>query len=223
MTLRTTTAVTSLVLLGCALSSAVLADGSDDSNAIGGYLGASLGISNIHQSFLDTGADTVRTFDDDRTGWKVLMGVRPIDWLGAELEYIDFGDARLGPSPLVAGDASAGKFFGAHGSATAGAGFLVGYLPLPPWFDLFAKAGVARLQTRYSYSGDYPNTYVNCPTACVPLNQFGTAQDNTDTSFAAGVGGQFHFGSFAARLEFERLTATDNPFLVSVGVTWTVP
>ncbi len=221
--LRTPTALAGLALLGCAVPfSQALADDtfSNTGNSVGYYIGASLGISHVEQSFLDIGSSTFRSFDDDRTGWKVLVGVRPIEWLGAEVEYIDFGNAHLGPSPLVAGVPSAGEFYGAHASATAGAGFAVGYLPLPPYVDLFGKLGVARLETRYSYSGNYLETYVNCATSCTPLGQFGFVQDHTDTALAYGVGAQVHFGPFAARLEGERLSGTGSPFLVSVGVTW---
>ncbi len=223
MTLRTFAVLASLALLGCmALSGPALADDAEsDSNTVGYYIGAGLGISHLHQSFFDQGALTERSFDNDRTGWKVLVGLRPIEWLGAEIEYVDFGSAHIGPSPLSpAGAANSGEFYGAHASATAGAGFAVAYLPLPPWVDLFGKLGVSRLETRYSYSGNYPNTFINCATTCVPLGPFGTAQDNADTSFAVGIGAQVHFGQFAARLEGERFGGPDSPYLISIGITW---
>ncbi len=222
---RTPTALlaTLALLSGAALSTALADDASGDTNGIGYYVGASLGISNVHQSFFDAGAATLRRFDASRTGWKVLAGVRPIDWLGAEVEYLDFGTTHLGPSLLSAGNPSAGVFNGGHASASAGAGFAVAYLPLPPALDLFGKVGFARLETRYSYSGNYPNTNVNCSTSCSPLAPLGAVQDNSDTGLALGVGAQMHLGPFAARLEGERLSGLGGTYLVSLGVTWAPP
>ncbi len=223
MTLRTSAALASLGLLGSvALAGPALAqDTGSDINPIGYYFGASLGIAHIDQTFFDRGALVERSFNDNRTGWKVLMGIRPIEWLGAEVEYLDFGNGHLGPSLLSPGSPSSGEFYGAHGSATAGAGFAVAYLPLPPSVDLFGKVGVARLETRYSYSGNYPDTLTSCTSSCPPLAPFGAVQDNTDTNVAFGVGAQMHFGRFAARLEGERFDGLGNPYLVSLGVTWT--
>ncbi len=222
-----TVLLASLALLGgAALSAQALADGdSPDANLLGAYVGASVGASHIDQGFLDQGLldqgfDDFRSFEDSRFGWKVLMGLRPLEWLGAEGEYIDFGDANLGASPLplaAGGGTSGAEFYGARASATAGAGFAVGYLPMGPWADLFGKIGFARLQTRYSYSGDYPT---GCGGSCVTLRQIVVLQDSTDTSAAYGAGVQFHFGAFAARLEYERMSGTWQPGLVSIGIIW---
>ncbi len=221
--LRTSTALASLALLGSAAlcAHALADDGSEGGNDVGYYLGASLGISNLDQSFYDEGLGAVRHFNDSRTGWKVLMGVRPLEWLGAEVEYLDFGDAHLGRSLLVpGGPVSDGVFYGGHASATAGAGFLVGYLPLPPALDLFGKLGVSRLQARDSYAANYPDTYVNCAVACTPVGAVSVAQNATATGLAVGAGAQIHLGAFAARLEGERFNGAGGTYLVSIGVTW---
>ncbi len=217
-----TVLLASLALLGgAALSAQALADGDSlDSNLLGGYIGASVGASHIDQGFLDQGLfeegiDDFRSFEDSRFGWKVLMGLRPLAWFGAEGEYIDFGDTNLGASP-IAGPSGA-EFYGAHASATAGAGFAVGYLPLSSALDFFGKIGFARLQTRFSYAGDYPT---GCGGSCVTLHQVLVSQDSTDTEFAYGAGAQFHFGAFAARLEYERVNGPLQPGLVSIGIIW---
>lgn len=210
----------SLALLsGAALSTHALADGdSSDSNGVGYYVGAGVGASHVDQSFFDSGADDFRSFEDSRLGWKVLMGLRPLQWLGAEGEYINFGDANLGASPLPGvGLPSGAEFYGAHASATAGAGFAVAYLPLPPAVDLFGKVGFARVQTRFNYAGNYPT---DCGPSCPALRQIVVVQDGTNTGVAYGAGAQIHFGAFAARLEYERVSGTWQPGLLSIGLTW---
>ncbi|MGB6449699.1 MAG: outer membrane beta-barrel protein [Steroidobacteraceae bacterium] len=220
-----TVLLASLALLGgAALSSQVLADGdSSDGNSVGYYIGAGVGATHIDQNFFDSGIDDFRSFDDSRFGWKVLMGLRPIEWLGAEAEYIDFGDTNLGASPLplsAGGGTSGAEFYGAHASATAGAGFAVAYLPLPPSVDLFGKLGFARVQTRYSYAGDYPTDCGGSGSTCTTLRQIAVVQDNTNTGVAYGAGAQFHFGAFAVRLEYERVNGAWQPGLLSLGLTW---
>ena len=220
-----TALLASLALLsGAALSTHALADGdSSDSNSVGYYIGAGVGASHFEQGFFDVGADDFRSFEDSRFGWKVLMGLRPLEWLGAEAEYIDFGNANLGASPLPGvGLPSGAEFYGAHASATAGAGFAVAYLPLPPAVDLFGKLGFARVQTRYNYAGNYPAAYfpATCGGSCSGLRQVVVVQDATNTGVAYGAGAQIHFGAFAARLEYERVSGAWQPGLLSLDLTW---
>ncbi|MGH8149596.1 MAG: outer membrane beta-barrel protein [Steroidobacteraceae bacterium] len=210
------------------LSTAALADDNPfaQANPLGFYVGGAVGESMLDQRFFDEGADAVRNFGQDRFGWKVLVGVRPLPWLGAEAEYIDFGNAHLGPALLdPSSGPSGGQFFGARGSASAGALFAVGYLPLPPWFDLFGKIGFARLQTRYTYAGDYPNSDICTASGCTSVGGISLAQDTDETHLAYGGGVQFHLGpAFATRVEFERLNGlAGDPYLVSVGLTWMPP
>src|SRR5262245_19075656 len=51
----------------------------------GVYLGAAVAQSKVDY---DTGASR---FDGDDTKFKVIGGVRPLDWLAIEVNYIDFG------------------------------------------------------------------------------------------------------------------------------------
>ncbi len=69
-------------------------------------------------------------FDDEDGGYKLLVGWRPIDNFGVEVNYIDHGDATIGDARLGAETLS---------------GFAVGYLALPV-VDLFAKAGATSWQ-----------------------------------------------------------------------------
>ena len=51
----------------------------------GVYLGAA-----VSQSKIDYDAGTSR-FDGDDTKFKIIAGVRPLDWLAIEVNYVDFG------------------------------------------------------------------------------------------------------------------------------------
>lgn len=66
--------------------------------------------------------------DDSGAGYKVFAGIRPINRLGAEAEYVNFGKA---------------KAVGASVDHDAFGAFLIGYLPLPALADLYGKVGAA--------------------------------------------------------------------------------
>lgn len=116
-----TLAMAALTLLGC--TAAVAADN-------GFYLGGALG-----QSKADVRIGSFN-FDDSHAGYKMFAGLRPIDRLGAEAEYIDFGSSQTA-STTVDHDAFAA--------------FLVGYVPLP-LVDLYGKVGVSRWSSDIRFS-----------------------------------------------------------------------
>jgi opacity protein-like surface antigen len=216
------------ILTGSLLSPLALADGDwfDTGNPLNFYVGAGIGAASVHNGFLDQGSGTFRSFPDQtRFGWKVLMGIRPVPLLGAELEYLDLGSARLGSSAFVPGNPNAGEFLGASTTARAGAGFLMGYLPLASSkMDVFGKVGVARLQMPYRYTDAVPQA---CPPGssaetCSPFMQAFFSQHGVDTGPAYGGGAQVHIDAFAVRAEYERInTGIGDPYLLSVGFTWT--
>lgn len=149
----------------------------------GFYLGAALGQSETRLQ------ESSINFKDTSAGYKLIAGIRPIDLLAVELSYIDFGSASDG---------------GASADSKAGAGFLVGYLPLPlPLLDVYGKAGAAAWK-------------VDARNPLVSLRDSGS-------SFAWGAGAGVHFRSFGARLEYEKFSHSDsrNLELLSLGVTWT--
>jgi opacity protein-like surface antigen len=119
------------------------------------------------------------------TSWKAYAGVRPLNWLAVEADYIDLGSAI---SPLNAGP------FGGTGSAsisgyTWGA-YAVGFLPIPlPTVDIFGKAGVAL--SRF-------DSWIYVPGA-------GHGGASNGTGFAWGAGVQAHIKIVGARLEYEDL------------------
>ena len=116
--------VAALAGLGALAGSANAADN-------GFYLGASVGRSNV-----DIQDGPVR-IDDDDTGFKLIAGFRPLDWLGVELNYVDFGEPENGTLK-------------AEGNAISA--FAVGFLPLGP-VDLYAKAGLVNSDTKVKVRG----------------------------------------------------------------------
>ncbi len=200
-------------LLVCAVAAPVSAD-----NLLGFYAGGGIGESTVRS---DNGFDPDYPTDSHphHTAWKAMAGVRPIPFLGAEAEYIDFGHPGSADSASVDG-----RYYGLNADSHPKAGVLygVGYLPLPtvPAFDLFAKVGVARLETNLnSYS----------PAACTGSDPAGTCvppilsrQHAWQTKAAYGAGAQVHFFGLAVRGEYERINSTyGDPDAFMISATWT--
>jgi opacity protein-like surface antigen len=199
------TLLATLAVGACAASTAALAD-----NPAGFYVGAGVGYSTIRSD--DPAYGLPGYFNDHQTAWKVIAGVRPIPFVGAEFEYIDFGH----PSH----DYSYRDFnnYGLNSHPRASALFGVGYLPLPiPFVDVYGKAGVARLQTSVTtFQGQGCSAYGPCT---------GTyfRRDQTDNRFAYGVGVQSkYWWGVTFRAEYERISSQfGDPDAVTVSATWT--
>jgi len=74
-----------------------------DSNPLGLYVGGSIGRSDVRT---DVGLFPIYSFDQAQTAWKVLVGLRPIPLIAAELAYVDLGhptsSSNLGATTLQA-------------------------------------------------------------------------------------------------------------------------
>ena len=89
------------------------------------YIGASLGDANVD---IDQGIAQV---DESDTGFKIVAGIRPLDWFGIEASYVNFGEPKQnGFSTKTDGITGFGVFF----------------VPVGP-VDLFAKGGVISFDT----------------------------------------------------------------------------
>lgn len=184
-------------------------------NPLGLYVGFGAGIGNVQNDHVDYNPFAFPgTYHDHDAAWKVLGGLRPISLVGAELEYIDFGNA--GGNSGLYGDAYLTSV-SAHPKAAVL--YALGYLPLPlPFIDVYGKLGVARLETN--------NTYLTAcaaaatgDTSC-PVTQSRFDQQNTKLAYGAGV--QAKFQDFAFRGEYERISSTyGDPSALMVSVTWT--
>jgi hypothetical protein len=154
------------------------------------------------------------SFARHATGWEGFAGIRPLPFVGAEAEYIDFGSSgstnvyRI-PAP-----------YSGITHPTATALFAVGYLPIPlPYLDVFAKAGVAELRSNVNISG----VLGACGPGCDPvyLDNFESSVKGTYARPAYGAGLQIRLGSFALRTTYERISVnTGDPDLLSLGVSW---
>jgi len=202
--------------------SASAQEGPTPGNPLGVYVGAGLGLSDIRQDSVpdDGGLGLNRS----TVGWDAFVGVRPLPYLGAEVGYLDFGNGRswqYAPSYGIGPNEAR-----LHESADAPVAFAVGYIPLQPWWDLYLKAGGARLHK--SWYTVTPGPEWPPANFCVLAgpNQCYLSGENSSWDFAYGVGTQWKFGPVAWRLEYERVNATGSdsggdPDLLSVGVSWT--
>jgi hypothetical protein len=150
------------------------------------YLGASVGQSNVE---LDDEID----FAADATGYKVILGWRPLDWLAVEGNYVDLGSG----DDSVAGEKVESDIDGLTLSA-------VGFLPVGP-VDMYARAGVIDWDAEVR----------------VPDLDIRSEGDGTDLAY--GVGVQFRVWGLSIRGEYERfeIDDADRVDFLSVGLTYT--
>lgn len=114
------TVLTAIALLGSS-ASALAAD-----NGI--YFGGSIGQAQVKVD--DIAGISTADFDADDTGFKIIAGIRPLDWFGVEANYVNFGEPE---------DTVLGQRLKADGDGISA--FAVGFLAVGP-VDLFAKGGL---------------------------------------------------------------------------------
>jgi hypothetical protein len=187
---------------------------------LGLYVGAAAGQATVRADglhFVDlTGSplDGPVSISENDTGWKIMLGVRPISLIGAELEYIDFGHPTLSHTP-----GGFGLSYRADLRATAPSVFGMLYAPIPArTFDLYGKVGISSLHSTVNATGSYGcSPPLLCP---VGLTE-DIHRDRTDTRLAYGAGLQVKLARFAIRAEYERISAsTGDPSLISLGLIW---
>jgi opacity protein-like surface antigen len=171
--------------------------GAQAANPVGLYAGGAFG-----QARVDASLPNAAQFSENHSTYKIMVGVRPIGVLGAELAYVDFGHPGHSNGTLVSDVAMKGE--------TA---FGMFYFPVPV-VDVYAKAGLARLQSTAGVG-------FACLPICLLAPQFPTVS-RTNTSWAGGAGVQLKLGAAGIRAEYERFNAAGgNPYLLSLGATWT--
>lgn len=112
----------------------------------GFYLGASVGQANLKIDDLTNGTFANDDFDADDTAFKLIAGIRPLDWFGVEAAYVNFGEPE---------DTVLGQKLKADGDGISA--FAVGFLATGP-VDLFAKAGLISWDSKISGSFDDDGT-----------------------------------------------------------------
>lgn len=155
----------------------------------------------ITRTSFDTSSDFVQdapddfSIDDDDNGYKLIAGIRPLDWLAIEANYVDFGSVSEGDD-ILGGEFELSGFDA----------FAVGFLPLP-FVDIYGKVGVIRwdADARVSLGG----------------TTFSDSESGTDIAWGGGV--QARLGSLAGRLEYERFEVddTEEVAMITLGVTYT--
>jgi opacity protein-like surface antigen len=131
-------------------------------------------------------------FDLDDTGFKLIVGFRPLDLFAVEANYIDLGsdNADVLGFPVEV-----------DGKAYAGFGLL--FLALP-FVDLYAKAGLAHWELDGSVSG------------------LGSASDSdTEFAYGAGVQVRFLSLGVRLEYESFDIQDTDGADLITLGFTYT--
>jgi opacity protein-like surface antigen len=156
-----------------------------------------------------------------KTGWKAILGLRPLSVIGAEAEYLDFGNAS-GSASIPATALSEGINATVSSHPKAAAVFAMGYLPIPlPFLDIFAKAGAARLKSSVN-----ANAKVTCPTSlnCIQAVVPPYSASGSSTRFAYGAGLQVKVAGLAVRAEYERISANGggDADLLSLALTWSL-
>ena len=184
-------------------------------NPLGFYFGGGLGESTVRSD--DASYGYPGYYDDHQFAWKAIAGIRPISLLGAEFEYIDFGQPgrhRYNDYHYDYG------YYGTDSHPRAQVLYGVGYLPIPvPFVDFFVKAGVARLKTTLNDFESVPCTDAG---GCAPTFALTGHHAVTETRFAygAGVQSQLPFG-FTVRAEYERIASRDgDPDALLVSAVW---
>lgn len=196
-----------------AIASALAADPS------GFYVGAAYGRAHVEAGPISTpdgfgGTVLLDAPAFTHSAYQIMLGVRPVSFLGAEVTYMDFGQ-RFWPTP------QAGLFIKAGQASQKGEGvFAMLYLPVPV-VNVYVKAGLSRITTDLSAVYEYFGVD-NC--AFTPCHYTSIADNTTDTRFAAGAGLQWKLGDWGIRGEYERFdAAAANPSLISIGIAWSPP
>ena len=171
-------------------------------NPLGLYVGAGAGQTHLR---IDEPAFYYNSFDDTHAGWTAFAGLQPLPFLGAELQYLDFGHASRPHEQFEY--SSRARALALFGTGTASL----------PFVDLYAKAGLGRLQTKTSLLSENPH-------ACVDTHVcFDNAPrlDKTAARFGWGLGAQFKLSSLRIRAEYVRFSAPDgDPDLLSAALLW---
>jgi opacity protein-like surface antigen len=138
-------------------------------------------------------------------GWTAFAGLQPLPFLGAELQYLDFGHTAQG----IAGP------YPYYQHAHALAVFATGAVPLP-FVDLYAKVGAGLVHTRTSAT-------VQSGIECI-LHFCQGVEDKDDTHFGWGLGARFKLpklSSLALQAEYVRFSVPyGDPDLLSVALLW---
>ena len=138
----------------------------------GFYLGAGI----TKTEFDPDDLDTVKL---DDSSFKVIAGIRPLDWIAFEVNYVDLGSDSQALAPGVTSKLDA--------SAVTGSVLLLKEFQI---VDVYARAGLAHWKLDGSITGQ-------------------DSDSETGDEFTYGVGVGVHFGSIGVRAEYEKFEIND--------------
>ena len=140
-----------LAIGACAASTTALAE-----DPLGFYVGGGVGESTIRSD--DPGYGLPGYYNDHQTAFQGVLGIRPLSFVGAEVEYIDFGQRQrqtTATTPTITSyfecddsHPQVRTVLYRHGIPAASA---------LPFLDVYGKAGVARLADAISTTYAYPS------------------------------------------------------------------
>lgn len=197
-----------LALTPCALLAVTVARADD---LLGLYFGAGYGQAHIRAEsgqIIPQSTGSLAGVDMTHSAFKAIAGIRPLSFVGAEVSYMDFGQASSitgEPVPGLPGVVVNSEQVSQKGETA----FALLYLPVPI-VDVYLKGGLSRITTEFgvSYTG-------------LGAGMLSAAHDSTDTAFAYGAGLQWKLGQWAVRGEYERFSAAGaNPSLLSISMTF---
>jgi OOP family OmpA-OmpF porin len=182
-------AIAAFAALGLAAVPAFAAD-------TGPYIGAGVGqfSTQLDSVYIDDEGALEFGFDESDVGFKVFGGYNFLEWLGAEVGYIDGGTAEEEYSDPDIGSAK----LEADVSAFTIAG--VGTLPIGDMFELYGKLGMA------FWDGDLTGTLSGqiCEDLIAVGESCSESAGESGEDFYWGIGAGVNFGEhFNVRLEYE--------------------
>ena len=172
------------VLPLASVSLIALAPPAQAANADGLYLGVGTGFSSLKNDdsdvgdFIESGSDDFDVDDDDNV-YKAFVGYEYNRYFATEAFYADLGKVELKGNGVSNTDLES-KAYGLS---------LVGKLPITDWFEIFAKAGMAKWET--GVDGHLGNASVDL-------------DDNDGIDPVYGAGAQLNFHPLLLRAEYER-------------------
>ena len=164
----------------------------------GFYLGGGLGQFNAQIDDVDQIDDTVDRWDEDDTAYKVFGGYRLNRFLAFELDYINLGEPSGSVVPGFNVDSSVDGF----------APYVVGTLPLGPYFELYGRAGYYFYDATRGVSDTLDNR--------VEFDE-----ESQDFVYGAGIGANIG-EKFNVRAEYERfdIEGLDDADALWVTAAW---
>jgi hypothetical protein len=186
------TALLVMVMIAATAASAQAAD-------TGFYVGGGLGISSLDMRDFNPDYADLR-FEQQDFGWKLFGGFRPLKYFAVEAGYTDFGNVSVYEGGNL-------EFYReANVDVTMWTGYAVGLLPVGDKVDLFAKLGYA--------SWNVDNV--------VQDNEGSEDRSNSGSDLAWGLGINFRFKKFGARVEGDWLDLPDTggAFLFSASLMY---